>query len=126
VTRESDGILAADLRAAGLDELASLAELSEWNDYFGESAMPQMELIAAINAQDHVSPAVRKELVENVMDGKYDGTKAESDEWARSPEGRATFDQLSPALRAMFVGDDGRAPGSSFYRPGGGQNEGQQ
>jgi hypothetical protein len=62
VTRESDAILAADLRALGLDELAQRAENSEWNDYFGELAMPQMALIEEIRAQHHIAPAARHVL----------------------------------------------------------------
>ena len=96
--RKSDEILAADLREAGLEHLAVRAEASEWNDYFGESAMPQHALIAVLKAEIKIANVARKRLIENIVDGKYDGTKEESDEWAASPEGRQAFSELTNGL----------------------------
>lgn len=92
--RESDAILVADLREAGLVHLAMRAAQGEWNDYFGKEAMPQHDLIFALRAETTLANVVRKRLIENVIAGKYDGTKAESEEWARSQEGREVFSEF--------------------------------
>jgi hypothetical protein len=94
VMRESDRILAADFRAAGLEHLAARAERGEWNDYFGSHTMPQYALIATLRAEVKLANPVRKQLIAQVVDGKYDGTIAESEEWAASPEGQSVFGSL--------------------------------
>ncbi len=104
--RESDAILAADLREAGLDHLADRAEQGEWNDYFGQHDMPQHALIGALREEIRLTNVVRQRLIANVVDGKYDGTLAESEEWAKSPEGQEVFSQFPGG--ANFLGKMGQ------------------
>jgi hypothetical protein len=92
--RESDSILASDLKDAGLIDLADRAEAGEWNDYFGVSATPQHDLIQTLRDRVVIANVVRKQLIQQVIDGKYDGTKAEADEWAASPEGQKVFSEI--------------------------------
>lgn len=92
--RASDQILHDDLIEAGLPHLAERAAASEWNDYFADSAAPQHDLIDILRAEVVIANVVRKRLIANVIDGKYDGTRAESDEWAASPEGQGVFRSL--------------------------------
>ncbi len=94
--RTSDAILANDLREAGLEHLAVRAEASEWNDYFGAHEMPQHALIHVLKEEIRLASPVRKRLIANVVAGKYDGTKEESQEWARSPEGRSVMNEFLP------------------------------
>lgn len=105
MTRASDAILAADLRAAGLIKLAVRAEGGEWNDYFGTHDMPQYELLDELRSlpPGACPPVALARLIDNIMNGKYDGTAAESEEWVRSPEGLATLNGLTPRERAMFA-----------------------
>lgn len=93
--RASDQILHDDLLDAGLPALAARAAASEWNDYFGVDAMPQHALIAVLRDEVVIANVVRKRLIENVVDGKYDGTQAESAEWAASPEGQDVLRQFT-------------------------------
>lgn len=79
--RESDGILAADLRDAGLNDLAARAESGEWNDFFGIHDMPQHHLIQTLMDEPSLPDAVRSQLIQNVKDGHYDATPAECHEW---------------------------------------------
>lgn len=92
--RESDRVLAADLRDAGLEDLAVRAETGEWNDYFGQYTFPQICLVGVLREQVKLANVVRQRLISNVMAGKYDGTRAESAEWAASPEGADVFTEL--------------------------------
>lgn len=89
--RESDQILFNDLTDAGLHDLARRAARGEWNDYFGFHDLPQLALIEELKAWPQIAASVRKQLIQNVKEGKYDGTTAESNEWAKSPEGQETF-----------------------------------
>ncbi|HSU37134.1 MAG TPA: hypothetical protein VLJ88_15870 [Propionibacteriaceae bacterium] len=92
--RVSDQILHDDLLEAGLQHLAARAAAGEWNDYFGDDAMPQHALIAVLRDEVVIANVVRKQLIQNVIDGKYDGTRADADEWAASPEGQAVLGEL--------------------------------
>jgi hypothetical protein len=38
-------------------------------------------------------------VIAAAKDGEFDGTKAEAQEWGRSPEGQATFAALLPQAR---------------------------
>lgn len=93
--RASDQVLHDDLVAAGLPHLAERAKSGEWNDYFGQEALPQHALIAVLRAEVVIANATRKRLIRNVIDGKYDATQAESQEWAESDEGREVFRAFS-------------------------------
>jgi hypothetical protein len=37
-----------------------------------------------------------KPLIDRVINGEFDAPKAESDEWAASPEGKKALDELGP------------------------------
>ena len=93
--RDSDQVLHDDLTDAGLPHLAERAAAGEWNDYFSQHAMPQHELIAVLRAEVVIANVTRKRLVQNVIDGKYDGTLTEGQEWARSDEGQEVFRAFS-------------------------------
>jgi hypothetical protein len=92
----STEILVADLRAAGLTDLARRAETGEFHDFQSDHAFPMMtlmkELEAAARPTNHRQV---KQLQQNVRDGKYDATKEESDAWAASPEGQDAFSKLA-------------------------------
>lgn len=95
--RASDKVLHDALVEAGLPTLAQRAARGEWNDYFGEHDAPQHALLAELrNAamNGRLLQARFAGLKRRVMGGDFDGTKAESDEWAQSPEGREAFEAL--------------------------------
>jgi len=92
--RTSDHILYEDLIEAGLPHLAYRAARGEWNDFFGIHTLPQMALMGTLRAEVKIASVVRKRLIDNVIEGKYDGTKEESDEWGASEEGQEIFRQL--------------------------------
>jgi hypothetical protein len=88
--RESDRKLRDALVAAGLDHLAERAARGEWNDYFGRHPMPQHHLVMTLRA----TAGDTVELQRRVIRGEFDGTAEEANEWACSPEGRATLAEL--------------------------------
>lgn len=96
--RASDELLGTDLDSIGMHDLAARARASEFNDYFGEHDMPQHALIALVHTDSRGSHEQRMWLVGNVVEGKYDGTNAEADEWGASEEGRETFAELTQVL----------------------------
>lgn len=99
--RQSDQILHDALMEAGFDELAGRAAASEWNDYFGvHDGMELTHLVSVLHRESSrpengpVKRAAAKRLIERVKEGDFDGTREEADEWAQSPEGKATFGKL--------------------------------
>lgn len=71
-----------------------------YHDYLSPLAMPELQLVADLRSMAR-HPSTKKDarpllkdLAQRVIDGEFDATKAESDEWAASPEGQATFREL--------------------------------
>ena len=83
--------LAAALRDAGFLDLAEEAARGMFDDYESPNAMPLHNLVARLREQMSVAADV---MIARVIEGEFDGTEAEADAWARSPEGQATFREL--------------------------------
>lgn len=75
-----------------LQAIIRRAKRDEYNDYFSESATPIMDLVIAL--QD----AGFSKLAARARNGEFDATREESDEWAKSDEGRLTFAELTGGL----------------------------
>lgn len=81
--------LAEALKAAGAPpDMISRAREGYYDDFKSPLAMPEMQLVQ--DAREHGLTTI----VEGVYRGEWDATKEESDEWARSPDGQATFREL--------------------------------
>jgi hypothetical protein len=81
--------LARALTEAGAPaEMIERARAGYYDDFKSPLAMPEMQLRA-----DALELGLT-DIAEGVVNGEWDATKEESDEWARSPEGRATFAAL--------------------------------
>lgn len=63
-------------------------EVDYYNDFFGVPDAPQYALAAKL---EQVGLA---QLIPRVIAGDFDGTRAEADEWAASPEGRGVRAEL--------------------------------
>lgn len=88
----------------GLRDMAHRARLGHFDDYFCppevDDGLNITRLIGEL--REHIGTAAeegrRRELqgvIDAAMEGEFDGTEAEAKEWARSPEGRATFTRLT-------------------------------
>lgn len=64
------------------------AREGHYDDYLSPLAAPISALVK--DAQEIGEPA----FAQRAIHGEFDGTKEESDAWAASPEGQATFRQL--------------------------------
>jgi hypothetical protein len=83
--------LADALREAGLDSLALQAEGDHFHDYLSPLDAPCITLVQELDR--HHTRAAR-ELRKRVVEGEFDASREEGDEWARSPEGQAAFRKL--------------------------------
>lgn len=71
-----------------------------YHDFLSPLDFPEIQLVADLRKLANI-PATKydarpmlRALADDVIAGKYDATKEESDEWARSPEGQEAFRQL--------------------------------
>ena len=70
------------------------ARAGYYDDFKSPLAMPEMQLLHDARA------AGLESIAQGVMRGEWDATKEESDDWARSPEGQAVFQELLQPNRA--------------------------
>jgi hypothetical protein len=78
------------------------AEAGYYHDYLSPLTFPEMTLVNELGAlanhpsrAGEVTRAALLALRQRVIDGEFDASTAESDAWARSPEGRAAFASLT-------------------------------
>lgn len=89
MTEPSSEALALALEEAGAPPyMVTLAREDHYHDFKSPLAFPESQLLA--DAREHGLTSI----AEGVMEGRWDATKEESDAWARSPEGQATFREL--------------------------------
>jgi hypothetical protein len=84
-------ILAKALREAGLEEMAKRAEEAYYHDFLSPLDFPEMRLAADLAA---IGTPAAMALRERHMNGEFDASKEESDEWAKSAEGQEVFGRL--------------------------------
>ena len=84
-------ILAAELTTAGLLEMAAKAATGYYHDFLSPLAMPCQQLAADLAK---VGTPAAMALRARHINGEFDATKEESDEWAASPDGKDAFARL--------------------------------
>jgi hypothetical protein len=85
-------ILAAELRKAGLSEMADKAATGYYHDFLSPLATPCIQLADDLTT---VGTDAAMALRERHLNGEFDATKEESDNWAKSADGQAAFSQLN-------------------------------
>ena len=81
--------LAKALAAAGAPfDMIQKAKDGYYDDYKSSIAMPEVQLLTDARALGLDT------IGQGVLNGEWDATKEESDEWAASPEGQAAFSEL--------------------------------
>ena len=83
--------LAAELEGANLLEMAKKAREGYYHDFLSPLAAPCMQLEADLRA---IGTTAAEAIRQKHLNGEFDATTEESDAWAESPEGKATFGQL--------------------------------
>lgn len=92
--------LADALKAAGFAALATRAEADEFHEYFSPHGVPLMVLadeLSAIIRTPSFSPRATQAAANiraRLIDGEFDASDEESDEWAGGEEGQETFRKL--------------------------------
>lgn len=83
--------LATALNQIGLTEMAEKAANGYYHDFLSPLSTPELQLVYDLKeAGTDEAMALRQ----RVIDGDFDASKEESDEWAASPEGQAAFSAL--------------------------------
>jgi hypothetical protein len=92
--------LANALRDVGLTEMADRAATGWYHDFLSPLDAPCITLVndLAVAAQRSNNEAVMG-LRKRVMNGDFDASREESDDWAASPEGRDAFSKLTKRTR---------------------------
>jgi hypothetical protein len=78
-------------------DMIERARTGYYHDYLSPLAMPEVQLVADLRelanrpATPRNSRPLLRDLAKAVIDGRYDASKEESDEWMRSPEGQETM-----------------------------------
>jgi len=88
----SKDFLAGELTKAGLTEMAAKAATGYYHDFLSPLDFPEMQLAADL--AEAGTPAALA-LRERHLNGEFDATLAESDEWAESTEGREAYARLA-------------------------------
>jgi hypothetical protein len=90
-TMHTKDILANELRKAGLPDMAGKAATGYYHDFLSPLAMPCIQL-----AEDLAKAGTPEALALRArhLNGEFDATKEESDDWAAGPEGQETFSRL--------------------------------
>jgi hypothetical protein len=83
--------LARELELAGFPDMAARARAGYYDDFLSPLAAPIVQLVLELTNLG--SPAALV-LARRAMEGDFDGTEAEAEAWAASPEGQATMRRL--------------------------------
>lgn len=84
-------VLAAELLQAGLPELAAKAKEGYYHDFLSPLDFPAMQLAADLIAAG--TPAA-DEIRQRLIEGEFDASIEESNDWADSDDGQNTFHAL--------------------------------
>jgi len=99
MTARTSELLAKALDEVGLTTMAKLARQDMFHDYLSPQATPTMGLVDMLSGAAQGCPDGRRmraiiALRQRVIDGDFDADSEESEAWANSPEGQATFAKL--------------------------------
>lgn len=83
--------LSAELRNAGLNEMADKAATGYYHDFLSPLDTPCIQLATDLEAQGTPEALA---LLSRHMDGEFDASKDESDAWMDTSEARGIFQSL--------------------------------
>lgn len=86
--------LAAELENAGLPDIAERARQGIYHDYLSPLDFPELALAAELAKAAKRGNKAAEALRQRHLNGEFDASAEESDEWAASPEGQETFRAL--------------------------------
>jgi len=92
-------MLADELMKLGLMEMSLQARSGYYHDFLSPLPMPETQLIADLAQAAAQRPDRRTDIIAlraRVINGDFDASAEESDEWAKSQDGQETFARLIP------------------------------
>lgn len=95
MTAKTSENLAIELELSGFHDLARRARNDEFHDYLSDDPLPALGLVRDLLA---IGTRQALDIRRRVIDGEFDASREESDEWAASPDGQA-------ALGMLYKGD---------------------
>lgn len=88
-------ILAKTLEEVGLHEMAAKASEGYYHDFLSPLDTPCIQLMHDLQAHLMANPRPEiTKLIERHVNGDFDASNEESDEWAASPEGQQVINAL--------------------------------
>lgn len=104
MTARTSEMLAQVLEGVGLHGMAAKARLDMYHDYLSDDAMCAITLERELReARDSCADPIMARLIEAIrqqhLNGDFDASKEESDDWAKSDEGQAAFQALVEARK---------------------------
>lgn len=90
----SKDFLAQELRRAGLEAMAADAERGHYHDFLSPLPFPEMQLAADLAEAIGAGNEAAKDLRRRHLNGEFDATLEESDDWAESDDGQEAFSLL--------------------------------
>lgn len=99
MTAKTSENLAQVLESVGLDKMAAKARADQYHDYLSDDALSAMTLETELRAARDSCPdkerAARIEAVrQQHLNGEFDASTEESEEWAKSADGLKVFSML--------------------------------
>lgn len=95
-------ILADELIKAGLGDMSLKARGGYYHDYLSPLAAPCLQLAADLAAAG--TPAALA-LRKRHLNGEFDATEEEANDWEHSADGQDALGRLPPAMRKIFQGE---------------------
>jgi len=89
--------LAQALKAIQLDDMADKAAIGYYHDFLSPLDFPEIQLVNDLAEAAKRLPLHYRGIMalrQRVIDGEFDASTEESEEWARSPEGQAAMASL--------------------------------
>jgi hypothetical protein len=76
-----------------------------YHDYMSPVVMPDVQLVCDLRELAKTTPQSARGMILNIVseaiDGKFDATLKEGEEWMLSPEGQAALDSLPGRIQAL-------------------------
>lgn len=99
MTAKTSENLAQVLHSLGLFDLEKKARADRYHDYLSDDALCSMTLESDLRAaRDRTADPILKNMIEDIrqrhLNGEFDASREESDEWAESDDGKAAFGRL--------------------------------
>ena len=88
--------LSKELLKAGLEDMADKARTGYYHDYLSPLAMPSVQLLNDLKKHG------KTQLIKRHMNGEFDASPEESDDWAKSDEGKAIASELGPEISKIL------------------------